>query len=329
MTDIYFHPEYGKLYEKAEGGTAVCRRYQGPEGVVEHQFILRPIPIDLPGGPVFDLVTPYGYGGPRIVALNPGFSKGDLVRAFERDHARFCARHRVVSEFVRFHPLEGNGPDFASVYASRRIRATVGTNLRDFGDPVAAEFSPGCRKEIRRALRAGVSWRVTPCPESLDTFEPVYRSTLARNQAAPYYDFGHGYFADCLARFREHIVLIEAVYEGKTVAAGLYFRWNGRLHAHLSGTLTEYLHLSPACVVQYAGVVWGKAQGCDLVHRGGGRTDSPDDPLYLFKKKFGCNTEFDFHVGRRVWDEETYRTLCRLRGTSGEDGFFPAYRRGL
>lgn len=327
MRDIYFEPGYGVLYEQAEGGKALCWSYEGPEGAVDHQFILREIPVVTEDGPWFDLVTPYGYGGPVIRQLNSGHEKEELVSAFERAFSRYCMEQRVVSEFVRFHPLEGNGPDFAPVYHSRCIRRTVGTNLKDFDDPAAAEFSPGCRKQIRRTLAKGVTWRVTPGPETLDSFETVYRSTMERNHAPDYYDFGCRYFSDCLARFREHILLIEAVYEGKTVAAGLYFAYGKRLHAHLSGTLTESLHLSPAHIVQYAAVLWGKAHGYELVHRGGGRTNAQEDSLYQFKKKFGQHTEFDFFVGRRVWNRAVYDRLCELTGTAGETDYFPAYRR--
>lgn len=327
MRDIYFESGYGALYERAEGGKALCWSYEGPEGVVDHQFILRELPAVMEDGPWFDLVTPYGYGGPVIRQLNPGHEKAALVRAFEEDFGRYCREHRVVSEFVRFHPLEGNAGDFASVYHSRRIRSTAGTSLRDFDDPVEAEFSPGCRKQIRRTLAGGVTWRVTPGPENLDEFEEIYRSTMERNHAPEYYDFGHGYFSECLARFREHILLIEAVYEGRPVAAGLYFAYGKRLHAHLSGTRSEYLYLSPAYIVHYAAVVWGKERGYDLVHWGGGRTNDPRDSLYQFKKKFGQHTEFDFFVGRRVWDRSAYDRLCELRGVSGDSDYFPAYRR--
>ncbi len=326
MKDIYFEPGYAALYEQAEGGRAMRWSYEGPEGIVDHLFILREIPVVPEDGPWFDLVTPYGYGGPMIRRLAPGTDSRALVAAFEEAFSRFCAEQRVVSEFVRFHPLEDNAQIFAPVYQSQRIRTTVGTNLRAFDRPVEAEFSPGCRKQIRRALARGLTWRVTPRPAALGDFEEIYRSTMERNGAGAYYDFGHRYFDDLLTRFREHILLIEALYEGETAAAGLYFAYGKRLHAHLSGTRPEYLHLSPAYLVQYAGVVWGKEHGYELVHRGGGRTNSPEDSLYRFKKKFGQHTEFDFHVGRRVWDRAVYDRLCALAG--GEEGdYFPAYRR--
>ena len=36
----------------------------------------------------------------------------------------------------------------------------------------------------------------------------------------------------------------------------------------------------------------------DLIHAGRGLTDSLKDSLYLFKKKFGQNSNFQLHIGK-------------------------------
>ncbi|MEG1578858.1 MAG: hypothetical protein RR336_08850, partial [Oscillospiraceae bacterium] len=65
--DIYFDENYGKLYEEIECGTAEVFRFSSELGEVKHQFIQREIPILLADGKTrFDLITPYGYGGPLV-----------------------------------------------------------------------------------------------------------------------------------------------------------------------------------------------------------------------------------------------------------------------
>jgi hypothetical protein len=64
-----------------------------------------------------------------------------------------------------------------------------------------------------------------------------------------------------------------------------------------------------------------------LIHHGGGRSNSPNDNLYLFKKRFGQNTEFKFHIGKKVWNEEIYKELCKIKGIDDQVDFFPAYRK--
>lgn len=99
------------------------------------------------------------------------------------------------------------------------------------------------------------------------------------------------------------------------------------IHAHLSGTLKEYLYLSPAYIVKYATAVWGKEHGYELIHYGGGTSSSEDNSLYQFKLNFTKDTIFDFYVGSRVWNKEVYEDLVSLRnGDIGNSGFFPRYR---
>ena len=68
----------------------------------------------------------------------------------------------------------------------------------------------------------------------------------------------------------------------KVIAAGFYILSDGVIHAHLSGTLKEYIHLSPAYIVKYATALWGKEHGFRLVHYGGGTSRDPENSLYLF-----------------------------------------------
>ena len=120
---------------------------------------------------------------------------------------------------------------------------------------------------------------------------------------------------------------MEAIYNQKTIAMGFYFIYNRFIHAHLSGTLSEFLHLSPAYILKYAITEWGKKNGYSLIHHGGGKSNSPEDSLFLFKKKFGKNTEFEFYVGKKIWNEEIYNILCEKKRIDIETDFFPAYRK--
>ena len=53
VQDIYFEPNYGKLYEKSEKGKAVIWEYEGEEGKVSHQFIVRERPIQYGNAPLY------------------------------------------------------------------------------------------------------------------------------------------------------------------------------------------------------------------------------------------------------------------------------------
>lgn len=325
--DIYFESNYAKLYEKMEKGVATLWKYEGAEGSVKHLFIYRKIPIEIEGGPWYDIVTPYGYGGPIIERLANGYTKEQLEQAFEKAFEEYCKQNNIVSEFVRFHPLVENGKDFVHTYGSKCIRETVGTNLRDYDSPFDTEFSRGCRKSIKQAIRKGVSWRVTQQPENIETFKEIYYSTMDRNHASEYYYFDDEYFANCIKFLKEHLLFVEAIYENKTIAAGLYFIYEKTIHIHLSGTLSEYLYLSPAYILRYATMLWGKEHGYEMIHHGGGRTNELKDSLFVFKKQFGQNTGFDFYIGKRIWNNQVYKCLCEVVSEDMLSDYFPAYRR--
>ncbi|NMB25745.1 MAG: peptidoglycan bridge formation glycyltransferase FemA/FemB family protein [Firmicutes bacterium] len=325
MRDIYFEKDYGILHERVEGGTCEVFEYGSSTGNIRHMFIRREIPINIGDTIYYDLITPYDYGGPVIEACRAG-EKGKLIEEFEEAFGDYCWQNHIVSEFVRFHPLVENARDFERCYQVAHSRNTVGTNLKHYKDPFMEEFSKSARKSIRRAFRAGVEFEVIEGPIDLGDFRRIYYSTMDRKRAPDFYYFGDEYFENCLRFFRENIALVEATYQGKTVASGLYFTYNDMIHAHLSGTLADYLHLSPAYVLKYAITLWGKKRGYALIHHGGGITKSKNDSLYRFKQKFGKNTGFQFHTGRKVWNKEIYRRLCLAKGVGEDRGFFPAYR---
>lgn len=318
--DIYFDKNYGKLYEEIEGGVQQVWQLQCKYGTVCHQFIKRP----LEGG-WCDLITPYGYGGPVITQLYAGAKKEQLIEEFKTGFAAYCKDNRVVSEFVRFHPLLGNGVDFCDIYHSEKVRHTVGTNLKEYIDPVKEEFSKGCQKRIRQALNKGVSYTITENPSSLDRFMDIYYATMDRNAAGEFYYFDKTYFDRMLRYFGENLLLIEAGYEGEVIAAGIFFLYADMVHVHLTGTRTEYLHLSPAYILRFAATRWAKEHGYCWIHHGGGRSNSEEDSLYQFKKQFGNNTTFDFYIGKKIWNEDAYWELCSKNGVTDTE-FFPAYR---
>lgn len=325
--DIYFDKNYGKLYEKMENGTAEIFNYQDENGKIQSQFIKRKIPVKLDDIEYYDLVTPYGYGGPIILECNG--NREELVKGFAKESEVYCHDNKIVSEFIRFHPVLGNALDFKDVYEVSFDRHTAGTDLGRFDNPFQEEFSKSARKNVRQALDKGIAYKITKAPDNIHNFKEIYYSTMKRNGADEFYYFDVGYFNQCIELYRNHILLVEAIYEEKIIAAGFYFVWKDMIHTHLSGTLSEYLHLSPSYILRYAAVLWGKENHYKIIHHGGGTDNRDDNTLYQFKKRFGKNTEFDFYTGRKIWNKEIYDRLCCITGAVGDSGYFPAYRSGM
>ena len=107
---------------------------------------------------------------------------------------------------------------------------------------------------------------------------------------------------------------------------GIYFKYNSFLHAHLSGTLTDYLEYSPAYILKYIMALYGHEKGYSVIHYGGGTSNSIDNSLYRFKREFGRNTQFDFYIARKIWNQNVYKELCDKTEVDPGESFFPAYR---
>lgn len=321
--DIYFEPDYARLYE-TETIKSVEYRFECQYGVVTNLFMQRPIDILLDDGvQYFDIITPYGYGGPVI---HNATDKEKLISLFMHDFQHYTEQHHIVSEFVRFHPIVGNGVDFKNSYNSIYDRKTVGTNLT-YEDVIATEFSKHKRKEIRRILKnPDIHYEIDEHPETLDDFIEIYYSTMDRDKADDYYYFGKDYFQNMLAWFPNHITTCKVYLKNVVIAMSVYFRYGKFLHAHLSGTITQYLEFSPAYILKYAIALYGHEKGYEIIHYGGGTSRSLDNSLYRFKKDFGKNTDFDFYIAKKVWDIMVYRKLCESINANMKSDFFPAYR---
>ena len=252
--DIYFEPDYARLYE-TEDNKAVEYVFDCEYGVITNLFLKRKIDLSLPNGiQYYDILTPYGYGGPVI---HDAVDKDKLIAAYMEDFRHFTARENIIAEFVRFHPIIGNGVDFKDAYDAICDRKTVGTTLT-YEDVIGTEFSKHKRKEIRRILKnPEIRYEVDEDPQSLDDFVEIYYSTMDRDGADDYYYFDKAYFQTMLEKLKGHVATGKVWLGDKLIAMGVYFRYGKYLHAHLSGTLSEYLEYSPAYILKYALALYG------------------------------------------------------------------------
>ena len=326
--DIYFDENYGKLYEKVEGGNAIVFKCKTENGEIINQFIRREIPFKIDGQTFYDIVTPYGYGGPYIVEAN---NKERLIKDYEKQFTKYCIDNNIVAEFVRFHPIYENYKDFSEVYDCSFNRFTLATNIKDYLDPIQAEFSKHTRRTINSILNNGIEFKMIekPTKEDMEEFKRIYYLNMERKEAEDYYFFDDEYFNKIFKYFEGRFVIAEALYEGKIIAAGLYFITAKNVHAHLSGTDTQYLYLSPAYILKYGTALWAKKHEINYIHYGGGTSTALDNSLYMFKCKFSKNTKFEFWIGKKIWNKEIYNELCNQTGISKDEEFFPAYRKVL
>ena len=324
--DIYYNPNYAKLYEKNENGKLEVYEYTSLYGHIVYLFLKRKIESQIVSD-YYDIVSPYGYGGPLIIDTT---DKKKLIDGFAEQFSAYCKTNRIVSEFIRFHPIYQNALDFASVYDVSYSRHTVGTNLKDYDDPVQAEFSKSLRKELRKAEEIGITSSVIKNPDNLEVFKKLYYETMKRNNAEQYYFFDDEYWNNIVNGFGEHVLEIQLYYCGDVIASELYFIQGRYMHAHLLGSNEKMLELNAGVMLEATAARWGHDNGYQYIHHGGGRTSAEDDSLYLYKSKYGKHTKFDFYIGKKIWLQDIYDILVEEKESKSDNklkgDFFPQYR---
>jgi serine/alanine adding enzyme len=256
-----------------------------------------------------DVVTPYGYGGPIGPPL-PGFRDA---------YAAWCAARGIVSSFVVFHPLYGNGAAAEALgFRPTPLGGTVAWPL-DAPDLLAAMHKHH-RRVVRRALADGCEVAVEREPADLSAFVDAYEQTMRRTDAAPFYFFPPAYWA--ALRRDVPLVRVDVRRGDELLASVLGMGEPPWLHYHLGGS-TEAGHGTGASHLALFGLAsWGREQGYDVLHLGGG-VGGRADSLLEYKRRFAPDGLVDAVIGKAVHDEAAYVALA---GAVEWDGFFPAYR---
>ena len=291
--DPYFHPRYLEAAAVLEDAAPAAFAHGG----LLQAFLVRP----LPGG-ACDITTPYGYGGPQ--GAEPGWRHG--FRAA-------CAERRVVSEFVRFHPLRGNQERAGDDVVLRRVQDTVTVDVTVDDDALLMQMASAGRTAVRKALKAGVE----PRPSGdLGRFRDMYLDTMRRVGAAESYLFPPEFF-ERLERMGDGVLLLDA-----GCAAGLFLAGGGAMHYFLSASTDEGRKVAGTNGVLYAAMRHARDAGLTTLHLGGGLSEG--DSLQRFKQSMGSGRT-PFFVGSAIHDADAYAELTAAAGRAGSE-HFPAYR---
>ena len=325
--DVYFTPEYGRLYEAIEGGILQSFSFSCDEGEIYYQYLKRPVPYLVDGVQYYDAMTPYGYGGPIVLRVEAG-QELTLVEKFQDSLDKKLSQENIICEFVRFHPMEENAEFFSNMYDLRNHRTAVYTDL-SADDPVEAEFDKHTVKLVRKAIKKGIHTVIerNPSRSSILEFEKCYFENMAAVGASEYYYFTTDYFTQLHETLGERLILVRVYYEDELIAADLGLDDKQVYTCHLMGVTNKGRPLNAARVIVAEQTRWAKANGFSYLFHGCGRTAAEDDSLFLFKKFFTKGCFRDYWQGGRVCDPEIYQRLCMISNKSEDSNYFPLYRK--
>jgi hypothetical protein len=317
--DVYHLPEYVALSARHAGGEPVALYVRDGARSMLLPLILRP----LPGG-ARDAGSPYGYPGPVLSGTqDPAFLAAALVAGSQE-----LARASIVTLFVRLHPILNQGGLPHVPWTIVRHGDTVAVDLSLSTEELWHQTRSNHRLNINRARKQGHHVSFDDDWSHTRDFVSIYRETMDRLSADPFYLFDEAYFEelhDALAG-RVHLVTVEV--DGCMSAAGIFTESSGIVQYHLSAWDTRYAAARPTKLMLHEVGAWAKERGNRWLHLGGG-LGAADDSLLHFKAGFSP-VRFPFHTLRVVLRETEYRSLVQdLPEDGGHDdlvGYFPAYR---
>lgn len=149
---------------------------------------------------------------------------------------------------------------------------------------------------------------------------------MKKNNASDYYFFDDALYDSLFEDLKYNVMFCYAKYEGKIISLAAILLGREILHYHLSGTDQAYHKLAPNNAILLSTALWGARNRYKYLHLGGGVGSQVDDIL-KYKKKFNQNSDLRFSIGKKIYIQEKYDELVKLRGKEVEgSNFFPQYR---
>lgn len=316
--DFYQLPAYAAVCAMPEGGEPRAILVERGRRRMLLPLIIRPVP-----GGRHDAVSPYGYPG----ALLDGPDDPEFV--IEALHAGLddLSRRGVVAVFVRLNPLVNTSP-LAEIGTVVQHGQTVSIDLTLSDEGRWMQMRANHRRDVSRALRLGWAARRDETWEHWTTFKHLYRATMERHGAAPFYFFDDPYFDGLRDALGERLHLWVAQKDGTVAAAALFTETCGVVQYHLSGLDWAFARVHPTKLLIHGASGWASERGNRLLHLGGGVAGA-EDSLFHFKAGFSPNRH-PFRTLRVVLDEAEYERLVADRDPMLDLGrptdFFPSYR---
>ena len=332
--EVFAHPAYVSLYAN-ETTQACAAMYESAEGTVLCPFLMRNLqkeglcPAEFGDSPLYDLVTPYGYGGPELILAERFVRKGStnneekLLKDFYRSFHQWALDNHVVSEFMRFSLFSQAHLHYYGIVEHNNDNIVCDLQLP--ADLLTGSFDRKVRKNIRTANKHGLQVVKDEKGKHLEAFIDIYHTTMRRRKATQFYFLGSDYFSRLLDQLPGNSTLFHVVSDSLIVASELILLSAERVYSFLGGTLESHFPARASDLLKYHILLWAREKGYRQFVIGGGYR--PHDGIFSFKKSFAPGGVVPFYTGKMVFDPKTYDCLTKYHAHP-TSGYFPSYRKG-
>ncbi len=329
--EIQAHPGYVKLFCD-ENSKPMCASLNTQYGSVLYPFIIRDLKREIYckniSHAIYDITTPYGYGGPyKWRAKNPK----TLALEFWEKFDRWAMKTGIVSEFIRFSLFKDELLTYPGNKEYKFDNIVRKLNMDE--EELWLDIKKQLRNNIRKAIRNEIKIEEDFTGKDLNHFLEIYYSTMNRRGADSWYYFPKTFFEQINKGLAGHLAYFYATLNGQPLSSTLVLLSSRSAYLFLGGTYGDFLNMSPNSYLDYEIILWAKRRGLRYVVFGGGH--GSNDNIFRYKKAFAPSGIVPFYIGTRIIKEELYhllvenkKAICKQEGIEWKprDGYFPAYR---
>jgi hypothetical protein len=172
--DVYFTPEYYRLYEELGDGKAKCFVFEEGQNIALYPFLINSVNelgynLDKE---YYDIQGAYGYNGVLTSSFSPPF-----LKTFFNCFDEYCKQNKIVAEFLRINPVLHNPLLHRTNFELIYDRDNINVNLLN-NNIFEIEYEYATRKNIRKAIINGLTFKAIKGNEishfDLEVFTSIY-----------------------------------------------------------------------------------------------------------------------------------------------------------
>lgn len=293
-------------------------------------FLIRDIFIHNENMYLKDVSSPWGYNGPFFKENTHSVIKKDFWAQVDK----WYNDNNIVSEFIRFnlydHYQEYSGDTIHTLY---NVRGDI-SNWELFW----SNLKSNTRNQFRKAAKLGLTFELAHKDiekKHIKAFYDLYIGTMDRRDAKDFFYHPLEYFYQLWEKNKDKCAIGLVYKNGIAISTELFLLTDTTVYSFLGGTDADYFKLRPNEFLKINAIQWAGKAGFTYYNIGGGLSNSLEDNLYLYKRKyFPLDEDVDFYTGRKVINVHAYEKLVQQNTTRKTDivnkdftiGFFPKYR---
>jgi len=332
--DVYHTPEYLKVCaSQSPDLMPVCYVWcsEGRTGIIPLLVSNCPEEVYSAIGGGADAVSPYGYSGPILGAMDQASVSSEILQKFFSEFVADCKKRGIVAVFLRGHPVLSSACRPFDGDSGSDSGATFAISLNRDLEKILSSYRSAFKRTIKKIEKVESLRIVWDCWADIDFFVPVYHQNMSRLQAQSHYFFDTEYFRALQQELSGRFHLMSVFDKEKYIGGVCFFALQGIVQYHLPACVDEWRDVGLPKLLVHELVKWGKDHNFDVVHLGGG-VGGKANSLAYFKSGF-CDMHLPFRTYKIIIDPEKYAAGCRVARERAEfhglrlnEEYFPQYR---